>query len=87
MSIDFDFEASTLTQKIAFIGACIMMINAILGIFGIGSLWATTALHIIFGIIGLFYNPILLFIAFFVWMGAAQETRMVRVKSVLDRIP
>jgi len=42
---------------------------------------------LLFGVIGLFYNPILLFIAFFVWMGAAQETRMVRVKSVLDRIP
>jgi Zn-dependent protease len=42
---------------------------------------------LLFGVIGLFYNPILLFIAFFVWMGAAQETRMVRMKSVLDRIP
>jgi Zn-dependent protease len=40
---------------------------------------------LLFGVIGLFYNPILLFIAFFVWMGAAQETRMVRMKSVLDR--
>jgi Zn-dependent protease len=45
------------------------------------------AIAFLFGIIGLFYNPILLFIAFFVWMGAAQETRMVRMKSVLDRIP
>lgn len=42
---------------------------------------------LLFGVIGLFYNPILLFIAFFVWMGAAQETRMVRMKSVWDRIP
>ena len=45
------------------------------------------AIALLFGIIGLFYNPILLFIAFFVWMGAAQETRMVRMKSVLNRIP
>ena len=45
------------------------------------------AFALLFGIIGLFYNPILLFIAFFVWMGAAQETRMIRMKSVLDRIP
>ena len=45
------------------------------------------AIALLFGIIGLFYNPILLFIAFFVWMGAAQETRMVRIKSGLDRIP
>jgi Zn-dependent protease len=42
---------------------------------------------LLFGVIGLFYNPILLFIAFFVWMGAAQETRMARAKSALDRIP
>ena len=39
---------------------------------------------LIFGVIGFFYNPILLFIAFFVWMGAAQETRMIQAKSVLD---
>ena len=45
------------------------------------------AIALLFGIVGLFYNPILLFIAFFVWMGAAQETRMVRMKSVLNRIP
>jgi hypothetical protein len=37
--------------------------------------------------IGLFYNPLLLLIAFFVWMGAAQETRMIRAKSALDRVP
>jgi Zn-dependent protease len=42
---------------------------------------------LLFGVIGLFYNPILLFIAFFVWMGAAQETRMIRAKSALGRIP
>jgi Zn-dependent protease len=42
---------------------------------------------LLFGVIGLFYNPILLFIAFFVWMGAAQETRMTHAKSALDRIP
>jgi Zn-dependent protease len=42
---------------------------------------------LLLGIIGLFYNPILLFIAFFVWMGAAQEIRMIRINSVLDRIP
>jgi Zn-dependent protease len=45
------------------------------------------AIALLFGIIGLFYNPILLFIAFFVWMGAAQETRRVRIKFALDRIP
>ncbi len=45
------------------------------------------AIALLFGVIGLFYNPILLLIAFFVWMGAAQETRMVRMKTVLDRVP
>jgi Zn-dependent protease len=40
---------------------------------------------VLFGVIGLFYNPILLFIAFFVWMGAAQETRLIRAKSALNR--
>jgi Zn-dependent protease len=42
---------------------------------------------LLFGVIGLFYNPLLLFIAFFVWMGAAQETRMIRAKSAPDRVP
>ena len=42
---------------------------------------------LLFGVIGFFYNPILLFIAFFVWMGAAQENRMIRAKSALGRIP
>ena len=45
------------------------------------------AIALLFGIIGLFYNPILLLIAFFVWMGAAQESRMIRAKSALDRFP
>ena len=42
---------------------------------------------LLFGVIGLFYNPLLLFIAFFVWMGAAQETLMIRAKAALGRIP
>ena len=29
---------------------------------------------VFFGIVGLFYNPLLLLIAFFVWIGAAQES-------------
>jgi Zn-dependent protease/predicted transcriptional regulator len=41
-----------------------------------------------FGFIGLFGgNPILLFIAFFVWIGAAQESSMVQMKSSLSGIP
>ncbi|MEJ2221145.1 MAG: site-2 protease family protein [Desulfobacterales bacterium] len=42
---------------------------------------------VLFGIIGLFYNPILLLIAIFVWMGAAQETRIIRAKLAVRRIP
>jgi Zn-dependent protease len=41
----------------------------------------------LFGFIGLFANPFLLFIALFVWIGAAQETSMVQMKSALGGIP
>jgi Zn-dependent protease/CBS domain-containing protein len=41
----------------------------------------------LFGFIGLFSNPFLVFIAFFVWMGAAQEANMVQMKSSLSGIP
>lgn len=41
----------------------------------------------LFGLIGLFTNPFLLFIALFVWIGAAQEASMVQVKSALGGIP
>jgi CBS domain-containing protein len=41
----------------------------------------------ILGFIGLFTNPFLLFIALFVWIGAAQEASMVQVKSALSGIP
>jgi CBS domain-containing protein len=40
-----------------------------------------------FGFIGLFYNPFLIFIALFVWIGAAQEASMVQMKSSLGGIP
>lgn len=41
----------------------------------------------IFGFIGLFSNPFLIFIALFVWIGAAQEASMVQMKSALSGIP
>lgn len=41
----------------------------------------------IFGFIGLFTNPFLVFIALFVWIGAAQEASMVQMKSALGGIP
>ena len=40
-----------------------------------------------FGFFGLFTNPMLIFIAFFVWIGAAQESSMVQMKSSLSGIP
>lgn len=40
-----------------------------------------------FGFIGLFTNPFLVFIALFVWMGAAGEASMVQMKSSLAGIP
>ena len=45
------------------------------------------ALAIVFGFIGLLYNPFLVFIALFVWMGAASEASMVQMKSALGGIP
>ncbi len=41
----------------------------------------------IFGFIGFFTNPFLLFIAFFVWIGAVQEAGMVETRSALAGIP
>lgn len=41
----------------------------------------------IFGFIGLFTNPFLVFIALFVYIGAAQESSMVQMKSALSGIP
>ncbi len=41
----------------------------------------------LFGFWGLFNNPFLLFIAFFVWMGASQEANLALVKSALGGIP
>ena len=41
----------------------------------------------LFGFLGLFSNPFLVFIALFVWMGATQEAGMVEMKSALDGVP
>jgi Zn-dependent protease/CBS domain-containing protein len=40
-----------------------------------------------FGFLGLMGNPFLIFIAFFVWIGAAQEASMVQISSALAGIP
>jgi Zn-dependent protease/predicted transcriptional regulator len=45
------------------------------------------AMAFVFGFIGLFFNPFLVLIAFFVWMGAAQEASAVVTKSLITGIP
>ena len=42
---------------------------------------------ILFGLVGLLSNPFLLFIAFFVWIGASQEASMVQMRDSLSGIP
>jgi len=42
---------------------------------------------LIFGIVGLFYNPFLVLIALFVWMGAAGEAAEVQRRSSLEGVP
>ena len=42
---------------------------------------------LLFGLIGLLSNPFLLFVALFVWIGAAQEASMVQMKTSLGGIP
>jgi Zn-dependent protease len=39
---------------------------------------------VLFGVVGLMVNPLLLIIAFFVWLGASQENTQTQMKSVLD---
>ncbi|MEW5941174.1 MAG: site-2 protease family protein [Chloroflexota bacterium] len=41
----------------------------------------------LFGLFGLFGNPLLLFIAFFVWIGASQEANMAQMKTIIGGIP
>lgn len=41
----------------------------------------------IFGFIGMFSNPFLLFIAFFVYIGASQEASMALIKNSISGIP
>ncbi|MFT3892861.1 MAG: site-2 protease family protein [Anaerolineales bacterium] len=41
----------------------------------------------LFGFLGLFSNPFLILIAFFVWMGASQEADMVSMKNSLSGAP
>ena len=42
---------------------------------------------LLFGLIGLFGNAMLMFIAFFIWIGASQEAGAVQMKNVISGIP
>ena len=44
-------------------------------------------LALLFGLVGFFTNPLLIFIALFVWIGASQENNVVQMKSTLGGIP
>jgi Zn-dependent protease/CBS domain-containing protein len=41
----------------------------------------------VFGFVGLFWNPFLIFIALFVWIGAQQEAGLAQMKSALVNTP
>jgi Zn-dependent protease/predicted transcriptional regulator len=45
------------------------------------------AIALMFGLLGLFTNPFLIFIALFVWIGAAAEASMAQMKSAIGGIP
>src|SRR5688572_20953886 len=61
------------TQIAAMIGQGMALLFAAIGLFGIPDAVAA--------------NPLLIFIALFVWMGASQEASMVQMRAALDGIP
>ena len=44
-------------------------------------------LALVFGLVGLFANPLLVFIALFVWMGASGEATSASIRSALAGVP
>lgn len=44
-------------------------------------------LALVFGLVGLFFDPFLVFIAFFVWIGAAHEAQSVQFKDAFSGTP
>ena len=49
--------------------------------------WIGQALAFVFGFIGLFTNPMLIFIAFFIFLGAQQEAAMAQMKDLALNLP
>ncbi len=45
------------------------------------------AFALLFAIVGLFHNPFLVFIALFVWLGAAGEAAEAQQRSSLEGVP
>ena len=45
------------------------------------------AIALLLGLVGLFHNPVLVFIAWFVWIGAANESGAVQTKAALSGVP
>jgi Zn-dependent protease len=45
------------------------------------------AMALVFGVAGLFFSPMLVFIALFLWMGASGEARMAEAKFVSHGVP
>ena len=49
--------------------------------------WIGQGLAFVFGFVGLFTNPLLVFIAFFVFLGAQQEAMTAQMKDVAHNLP
>ncbi len=45
------------------------------------------AIALVFGLLGLFFNPFLIFIALFVWLAGSQEAGLVQIRAALGGIP
>lgn len=45
------------------------------------------AISLLLGVVGLFANPMLVFVALFVWIGAAQEAGAVELREALHGVP
>jgi CBS domain-containing protein len=49
--------------------------------------WIGQGIAIVFAFVGLLFNPFLIFIGLFVWLGANGEASMVQMRSALGGIP